>query len=155
MLILTGVLRLTNTLIQAFPAILVARLLRTIEASAPPSKSLIAAGTLIGVLSLKMIIENLYFHNVVKMATSLRGSISGVLFEKSLRLPGGGGGAVVSERTKGKKKDEKERKKETLGAGGVLNLMQTDASMLESVALQIHTTWDGPLQVRIRVLILV
>ena len=145
---MTGLLRLLNTFIQAFPAILVSRLLRTIENSAPPSKSLTAAGMLVAILTLKMIVENLYFHKVVKMSTSIRGAVSGVIFDKSLRLPGGGGdsGAVVEGRSK-LKKSKRKNKNKSLGVGGVLNLMQTDASMLESVALQIHTIWDGPLQV--------
>jgi hypothetical protein len=39
-------LRLFNTLIQAFPALLVARLLRLIEANAPITSSIGAAATL-------------------------------------------------------------------------------------------------------------
>ena len=146
-LLYTASLRLCNTLIQAFPAILVARLLRTIENSAAPSTSILAATSLIAVLTIKMIVENLYFHNAVKLSTSVRGSVSGLIFDKSLRLPDGGGGAVVAKHKRDKKKQDDAKKKEALGAGGVLNLMQSDASILESVALQIHTIWDGPLQV--------
>ena len=80
-LIQTAILRLLNTIIQAFPSILIARLLRQIEASntlhySEPIKS---ALLLIGVLSTKMVIENQYFHEVVKCACEVRGSIAGMI----------------------------------------------------------------------------
>ena len=31
----------------------------------------------------------------------------------------------------------------------VLNLMQSDASTIENTAIQVHTLWDGPLQISI------
>ncbi|OEU10585.1 P-loop containing nucleoside triphosphate hydrolase protein [Fragilariopsis cylindrus CCMP1102] len=124
-LVLTGVQRLLNTCIQAFPSILVARLLRSIEAgnAQPISQSLKAAALLVSVLSIKMITENLFFHNVVNMSTQVRGALEGLIFDKSLRLPEGG--------------------------SGVLNLMQSDAATIEGAAMQLHTFWDGPLQISI------
>ena len=137
-LIVTGILRLVNTLIQAFPALLIARILRLVESGDrdPVRKSLQAVIALVSVLSAKMITENQYFHRVVDMATQVRGSLGGLIFDKSLRLPTGGDGGRVS--TDGKP---------PLGDGGVLNLMQSDASLLESTAMQLHTIWDGPLQI--------
>jgi hypothetical protein len=77
-----------------------------------------------------------------------------MIFGKSLRLPSGGGGTVVAEakdeKTKTNNNNNKEAAADALGTGGVLNLMQSDASILESTALQLHTIWDGPLQVRTR-----
>jgi hypothetical protein len=142
MLVVTGILRLINTAVQAFPAILVARLLRAIEAgdAYPASKALSAAAMLVSVLSLRMVIENQFFHNVLTMSTQTRGALEGLIFDKSLRLPDGGSGVLA------KRGNSKER--EALGSGGVLNLMQTDASTIESAAMQVHTIWDGPLQVR-------
>lgn len=145
-LIFTGIIRLLNTCIQAFPAVLVSKLLKTIEAgnTAKTSKSLTIALSLIGVLSLKMLVENLYFHSVVKMSTRVRGSLSGLIFDKSLRVPSSTATAVSFSKKSSKK--EKKYDKE-LGVGGVLNLMQNDASTLEYLALQVHTSWDGPLQI--------
>ena len=142
MLLYTAVLRLINTAVQAFPALLVARLLRLVEAgqAQPAHKALTAALTLVSVLSCKMITENLYFHNVVKMSTQVRGTVAGMIFDKALRLPAGGSGQLHSQQ---------DRKKGALGVGGVLNLMQSDASIVEFAALQIHTTWDGLLQLAI------
>jgi hypothetical protein len=141
-LIYTGVLRLLNTAIQAFPALLVARLLRLVESGDkhPASAATMTALSLVGVLSIKMVIENQYFHKIVKGATEIRGSLSGMIFDKSLRLPGGGGSVSSSSQEGGTKS--------SLGAGGVLNLMQSDASILEFTAMQLHTIWDGPLQVK-------
>jgi hypothetical protein len=86
-----------------------------------------------------MVIENQYFHNAVRGATEVRGSLSGMIFDKSLRLPGGGGAVSSLSKDGGAKS--------SLGAGGVLNLLQSDASLLEFTAMQLHTIWDGPLQV--------
>ena len=144
MLIWTGFLRLFNTLIQAFPSLLLARLLRYIEAgdAYPPSKAFMAAAHLVAVLLGKLIVENQFFHHVVKCSTEVRGALSGLIFDKSLRLPGGG--SAVTHKADSKKKGY------ALGAGGVVNLMQSDASIIENAAMQIHTIWDAPLQVRKR-----
>jgi len=155
MLLLTGILRLTNTLIQAFPSLLVARLLRSIEAgpTVPIQESLKAAVALVAVLCLKMITENQFFHNVVNMATQIRGGVEGLIFDKSLRLPEGGSGVFTKNYTAKKSAAGTDKAKETpkkaLGSGGVLNLMQSDASIIENAALQVHTLWDGPLQIGI------
>lgn len=141
-LITTGILRLLNTGVQAFPAILVARLLRGIEAgnTMPLHKVVSSALLLVMVLSIKMVTENQFFHRVVNMSTKARGSLEGLIFDKSLRLPEGGSGVMAKQRGSDLKK--------ALGSGGVLNLMQTDATIIESAAMQVHTLWDGPLQVR-------
>jgi ATP-binding cassette subfamily C (CFTR/MRP) protein 1 len=143
LLIVTGVLRLINSTIQAFPALLVSRLLKCVEAGEayPVRKAINAAFLLVSVLSVKMIIENQFFHNVINMSTQTRGAVEGLIFDKSLRLPGGGSGVLA------KRKSDQEKK--ALGSGGVLNLMQSDASIIESAAIQIHTTWDGLLQIAI------
>lgn len=140
-LCLTAVMRLVNTGVQAFPAILVSRLLKSIEAgqSVPFSRAFTAALALVSVLSLKMVVENQFFHKVVCMSTKTRGSLEGLIFDKALRLPDGGSGVMTKQRSKEEKK--------ALGSGGVLNLLQTDASIIENAAMQIHTIWDGPLQV--------
>jgi len=144
----TGLLRIINTTIQAFPALLVSRLLKLVEAgdAQPPAKALAAALTLVLVLTTKMIVENQFFHHVVQMSTEVRGALAGMIFDKSLRLPGGGSGVAraPSESSPGGGTDEG-----TLGAGGVLNLMQSDTGIIESAALQLHTIWDGPLQIAI------
>lgn len=143
MFVRTGVLRLTNTLVQAFPALLVARLLRLIEAGAPAEQSANAAIGLLTVLSLKMVTENQYFHGVVQGSTQVRGALAGLIFDKAMRLPSGGVGTVI------KSKKNKDGNQGGLGVGGVINLMQSDSSIIEATALQLHTLWDGPLQVRL------
>eukprot|EP00529_Nitzschia_sp_RCC80_P002595 CAMPEP_0113507982 /NCGR_PEP_ID=MMETSP0014_2-20120614/36759_1 /TAXON_ID=2857 /ORGANISM="Nitzschia sp." /LENGTH=1682 /DNA_ID=CAMNT_0000403635 /DNA_START=279 /DNA_END=5327 /DNA_ORIENTATION=+ /assembly_acc=CAM_ASM_000159 len=143
-LIFTAIMRLLNTAIQAFPAILLARLLRAVEAgqSQPLQQALKPAFMLVGVLSLKLVVENAYFHSVVNMSTQVRGSVEGLIFDKSLRLPDGGSGVLAKKYTSKNKKE-----KEALGSGGVLNLMQSDASIIENLFMQVHTIWDGPLQI--------
>jgi ABC-type multidrug transport system fused ATPase/permease subunit len=145
-LVLTGILRLVNTIIQAFPSLLIARLLRQIEAgnSVKAVQPIRSAILLVSVLTIKMIVENQYFHNVVKCAAEARGSVAGLIFDKSLRLSSGGG-ATSSD---GKDKAV------NMGSGEVLNLMQSDATTLEMLALQLHTVWDGLLQIGIYITLL-
>lgn len=144
----SGFLRLINTAIQAFPSILVARLLRLLEGgSANPAKTaLLTACALIAVLSAKMIAENLYFHNVVKCSTQVRGSLAGLIFDKSLRLPVGGGSSIVKAVTQ-QGNSTVGGNDAAFGSGAILNLMQSDTSLIEFACLQVHTIWDGPLQI--------
>jgi len=152
-LILTGCLRLINTGIQAFPALLVARLLRLIESG--ESYDIIvpiqASLSLVGVLLVKMIMENQYFHNIVKGATQVRGGLSGLIFDKTLKVSSGGSSSSNAVEQKEAVEDEKDAnyKKDTseLGAGKVINLMQSDTSIIELAAVQVHTLWDGILQI--------
>mmetsp|Transcript_35625 Transcript_35625/g.41238 ORF Transcript_35625/g.41238 Transcript_35625/m.41238 type:complete len:423 (-) Transcript_35625:218-1486(-) len=143
-LLLTGGLRLLNTIIQAIPSILLARLLRRIESNAPVPHSLAAAVQLVAVLLVKMLVEN-----AVSGGTKGGGKTSGE--KKILRKERASRSAGVGDG------DEEEDGAEDgyaapllasspLGAGGVMNLMQSDASILESAALQLHTLWDGSLQ---------
>jgi len=134
----TGALRLVNTVIQALPSLLVARLLRLLEAgdTFPLQQSLTTAISLVSVLTLKMLVENQYFHRVVKYSTQVRGTLSGLLFDKSLKLPTG---LDLTNATADSK--------DTTELGSVLNLMQTDTAKVQAVAMQLHTSWDGILQI--------
>ena len=141
-IITTGLLRLLNTIIQAFPAILVARLLRLIEAgnSIHPSHAIRAAFNLVAVLSIKMVVENQYFHGIVQCSTMVRGSLSGLIFDKSLKI-GTSSAYEVSNNVKDKDDDKKGKKNKDAGTGNVLNLVQSDVTIIENAALQIHTIW--------------
>ena len=148
-IITTGLLRLLNTIIQAFPAILVARLLRLIEegTAAHPSMAIRAAFNLVAVLSVKMIVENTYFHNIVKCSTVLRGSISGMIFDKSLRVSADAGHHGDASAQSDKGGDGKQKEAAAGSSSSVLNLMQSDVSTIEMTSMQIHTVWDGLLQI--------
>jgi len=142
----TGLLRLVNTSIQAFPAILVARLLRLIEAgdTIPSSQAIRAALYLVAVLSLKMIVENQYFHSVVKCSTMVRGSLSGMIFDKTLKVAADAGYETAEKQDKNKKERGDENKKDSkkdVDSSSVLNLVQSDVSIIENASLQIHTIW--------------
>lgn len=143
-IIVTGILRFFNTAVQAFPALLVARLLRLIEAGdVHPSEPVRAAIDLVMLLSLKMIIENQYFHNVVKCSTMVRGSLSGLLFDKSLKVSSNMDHNKPNiSKVNGNEKNENGSKTGSKATSrNVLNLMQSDVSIIESSALQIHTIW--------------
>ena len=151
-LLLTGILRLCNTIVQSFPSLLVARLLRQIESgtSIRAMKPLQSAIMLVSVLSMKMLLENQFFHNIVKCSCDVRGSISGLIFDKSLRLSangggGGGGGGGAGTRNN----NATITTTSNFGSGSVLNLMQSDVTIIEMLTLQLHTLWDGLLQISI------
>ena len=68
--------------------------------------------------------------------------------DKSLRLSSSS--LNVDDGMMNKSGDKKKKRAETtLGSGGVLNLMQSDATIIELLTLQIHTLWDGLLQITI------
>lgn len=133
-LLLTGCLRFLNTAIQAFPPILVARLLRLVEAgnAYPAQKAFLTVASLILVLTVKTILENAYFDLLVRKAMQVRGILAGMIFDKSMRLSSTG----VILPNKGANQTN------SVGVGEVLNLMQSDTSLIESFAMQIHTTWE-------------
>jgi len=151
----TGLLRLTNTLIQAFPALFVAKILSCIESPAATSQQTLkwAAGLMV-VLMCKMVCENQYFHEIVRMASSVRGSVQGCVYEKSLRVATVGGGestnTAIDEKTDKKKKPVTDYTR----TGTVLNLLTSDPFSLENTFLQIHTAWDGILQIAIYISLL-
>jgi len=69
---ITALYRVSNTLIQAFPALFVAKILKSMEQKAPPLATFKWAFSLFLVLVLKMIVENQYFHSIVMMGTKVR-----------------------------------------------------------------------------------
>ena len=103
--------RLLNTGFQAFPALLVARLLRAIEAGGDGAKSAATSAIqLVLLLMTKMVVENRYFYESVEMAAVVRGSLAGMMSDKSLRLPAAsaagvsGGSSGGGEKRKGKRR---------------------------------------------------
>lgn len=131
---LTGSLRLLNTAVQAFPAILVSRLLQLVEAGTayPPQKAFMAVASLIFILTVKTVLENAYFDLVVRTAMQVRGILAGMVFDKSIRLSSTGVILPV----------QGANQTGSIGTGEVMNLMQSDTSLIESFAMQIHTTWE-------------
>jgi len=78
-------------------------------------------------MSFKNIIENAYFHLVYRAAYQSRVAITVAVYNKSLRLT------------------NVERQSMTLG--GLVNLMQIDATKIEMFIPQIHVLWDGIFQI--------
>ena len=78
----------------------------------------------------------------------MRGALSGLIFDKTLKISSAGGSSTVDSKEGDKKNDNTKNQSTELGAGGVINLMQSDTSIIELAAVQVHTSWDGLLQVR-------
>ena len=133
-----------NTCIQSLPSIFIARFLRCFEdPTINVSLAVKNLSVLLLVLFTKMTTENSYFYYTVINALEVRGIISGLLFDKSLLLPSTSSDASPSTLKEKKKK----RSLDTSGTGSTLNLLQIDTSIIENFFIQIHTFWDGPLQV--------
>jgi ABC-type multidrug transport system fused ATPase/permease subunit len=75
----------------------------------------------------KAVTENAYFHKVFRSGYQARVAISVAVYNKALRLANA------------------ERQGTTLGE--LVNLMQVDASKIESFIPQVHVLWDGLLQI--------
>ena len=82
----------------------------------------------------KAVLENRYFHLVVRGGWQLRSSLSTAIYSKSLRL------TAASRQSK------------TLGE--IVNLMQIDAAKMENFVTQLHVIWDGAYQITGYVIIL-
>ena len=91
--------------------------------------------TLFLAMCLKAVLENQYFHLVVRGGFQLRSALSTAIYSKSLRL------TAASRQTK------------TLGE--IVNLMQIDASKMEGFVTNLHVIWDGMYQITGYVIILV
>lgn len=125
----SGALRFANTAVQAFPALLIARLLKLLETGASRRLAIHAALQLVAVLTIKMIIENQYFDRAIQTSIGARSSLMELVFRKSLVSSGINNG------------------NNTIDSGSQLNLMQSDVGFVESAAIQLHTSWDSLLQI--------
>ncbi|KAG5182090.1 hypothetical protein JKP88DRAFT_349004 [Tribonema minus] len=128
-----GVVRFFNTLIQFIPALLVRRLLRSIEAAAAGGgaasiqRAYTTAVALFAVVTTKTVFENQYFYRTTNLAIGVRAVISAMVYRKSLRLSPGA------------------RQNSTVGE--IVNLMQLDAGRVETLVTCLHPLWDSLLQI--------
>ena len=92
-------LKLTNTLVQFLPSLLIARILKHVDKAAAARKVLSTASmslvdregmllafALYGTLCVKTALENQYFDSIISIGASARGAISAAIFRKSLKL---------------------------------------------------------------------
>ena len=137
---ITGYLRLLNTLVQAFPALFVSKILLSIENGSPTYVTVRWSAGLFLVLLAKMVTENQYFHSIVQMGNRVRGGVMGAIVDKSMNV------GPVDPATTGQADYSQ--------PGTIINLLESDATALENTALQIHTVWDGLLQIAIYITLL-
>ena len=98
-LLQSGLLKLTNTLVQFLPSLLIARILKHVDKAAAARKVLSTASmslvdregmllafALYGTLCVKTALENQYFDSIISIGATARGAISAAIFRKSLKL---------------------------------------------------------------------
>ena len=98
-LLQSGLLKLTNTLVQFLPSLLIARILKHVDKAAAARKVLSTASmslvdregmllafALYGTLCVKTALENQYFDSIISIGAAARGAISAAIFRKSLKL---------------------------------------------------------------------
>jgi hypothetical protein len=99
-LVLSGILRFLNTVVQFFPSIIVKNLLKTLKDEPlrfqdlyswdglrkSNLKAVYLSLLLFICLSLKTVIENQYFYVVTKLGMNIRGTLSAAIYQKALNL---------------------------------------------------------------------
>jgi ATP-binding cassette subfamily C (CFTR/MRP) protein 1 len=132
-MIIAGIVKFFNSTSQFGPPLLLNGLLNAIadRSSADPQHPVwvgyaYALG-LCSIMVLRVLIENNYFHRVMRVGFRIRCALSAAVYRKSLRMS-----PVARQDTP---------------VGKIVNLMQLDASRLESLTTQIHVIWDSPYQI--------
>lgn len=82
---------------------------------------------LFALLTVRTLVENSYFHRVARVGFQVRTAISTAVYKKALRLS-----PIARQENP---------------VGQIVNLMQLDASRLDSVCLQLNVIWDGIYQI--------
>ena len=92
-LLISGGLKLINTCVQFFPALIVTRILKIVESGKSPFSlfqlpysSILLILSLFASLCIKSIIENQYFYLVCNAGANIRGVLSAAVYRKALRL---------------------------------------------------------------------
>lgn len=128
-----GYIKFLNSTLQLAPPILLNFLLKWLaDAQAGHARNaswegFVWAVSLFVALSVRVVVENAYFHSVVRVGFQVKAAVNGAVYRKSLRLS-----PVARMETP---------------VGQIVNLMQVDASRLEAVCQQLHVTWDGLYQI--------
>ena len=140
-----GLIKAVNTALQFCFPILLNSILRFIEETTQHSdvsssnnvidddpwyvayKGYCLSGILFAVMGSKAITESAYFHIVNKCGYRVKMAVSIATYQKALRLANA------------------ERQSTTLG--GLINLMQVDATKIEAFIPQLHVLWDGLFQI--------
>mmetsp|Transcript_131502 Transcript_131502/g.256181 ORF Transcript_131502/g.256181 Transcript_131502/m.256181 type:complete len:1362 (-) Transcript_131502:149-4234(-) len=120
--VLTGILRLCNSIVQFFPAVCLAALLHAVE-QAQFMAGLHAAGTLFALMVIKAFVENQYFYHTTNIALRVQAMLQASIYTKSLRLA------------------------ESNAATPPVTLMQVDTAKVFELAYAVHTLWNGIFQV--------
>ena len=128
----SGIVKVVNSTLQFIPPIMLNFFLRWVEDAANkreinPWEGWVWACALFLVLSCRTLTENNYFHRVVRIGFQMRNAITTTVYRKSLRL------SPVA--------------KQDTPTGQIINLMQLDATRIDSMMLQFHVCWDGMYQI--------
>jgi len=128
----SGLVKALNSTLQFIPPVLLNFFLRWVDDAAygrPINQweGWMWACVLFVVLSCRTLTENNYFHRVVRIGYQMRNAITTTVYRKSLRL------SPVA--------------KQDTPTGQIINLMQLDATRIDSMMLQFHVCWDGLYQI--------
>lgn len=128
----SGLVKALNSTLQFVPPVLLNFFLRWVDDAANGKainqwEGWMWACVLFIVLSCRTLTENNYFHRVVRIGYQMRNAITTTVYRKSLRL------SPVA--------------KQDTPTGQIINLMQLDATRIDSMMLQFHVCWDGLYQI--------
>jgi len=127
-----GLVKFVNSTLQFAPPVFLNFFLQYVEQAATGATPNAYAGWLwaVGlflVLTVRTCTENNYFHRVVRVGYQLRMAMTTAVYRKALRLS--------------------PCAKQDTPTGQIVNLMQLDASRLDSMCMQVHVIWDGAYQI--------
>ena len=132
-MIKAGWFKLLNSTLNLLPPILLNFLLSWLAdasrgvARNPAWEGYVWAAALYCSFAFRTFVENAYFHRVVRVGFQIRTALTTTVYRKALRLS-----PVARQETP---------------TGQVVNLMQLDATRVDSMMMQFHVTWDGLYQI--------
>ena len=127
-----GIAKFFNSSLNLLPPIILNLLLKWLASTQAGTATNVWEGwvwacALFTALSIRVLIENSYFHIMVRVGFQVRTAITGAVYRKALRLS-----PVARMETP---------------VGTIVNLMQLDAQRLDTMCMQLHVTWDGAWQI--------
>jgi ABC-type multidrug transport system fused ATPase/permease subunit len=131
-MIYAGLFKFTNSCLNLVPPIMLNNLLKFLAASlagtaANTWEGWVWACALFFSMFIRTFIENQYFHGVMRVGFQVRTALTTAVYRKALRLSPAA--------------------RQDAPTGQIVNLMQLDATRLDTMMTQLHVAWDGLFQI--------
>ncbi|WJX30575.1 Multidrug resistance-associated protein 9 [Trifolium repens] len=129
-----GIFKIGNDLSQFVGPILLNHLLASMQNGDPSWIGYIYAFSIFVGVSVGILFESRYYHNVLCVGFRLRSTLVAAIFRKSLRLT--------------------HESRKNFSMGKLMNMITTDANALQQICEQLHGLWSAPFQIIIAMVLL-